>query len=243
VTKIKNIWAKIVKRSLNKRRAFTLPEVIVAFSVLVMVITTATQVLVTVIRVNATNVNSLVAYGLAQEGLEAVRFVRDSDTVLGLQFDGATKVKPSESIWGQKLFEDSATEGVKFFALQLRSVEDLKPGCKKAADFDNQCLPIQLTNLDGSDPEALKTSDATLVYKKISAADTVNKGLIYFQNDTASTDTTLSPTQFHRFIRVEALKNGLSVVKTLRISSVVAWTGENGEPMQVVLTSELTNWK
>lgn len=224
----------------KRQQGFTLPEVIVAFSVLVMVITAATQILVTVLRVNADNVSSLVAYGLAQEGMEAVRFVRDSDTVLGLQFDGATKAKSDESVWGEKLF-DAAAPAVKFFTLEVKNAADLKAGCKKTGDFTFDCLPIQLMNLDASaGVDALKTDAKTLVYKKI---DIATPGLVYFQNDTvAGEPLTYVATQFHRFIRVESLKTAAEIDK-LRVSSVVSWTGNNGQPMQVVLTSELTNWK
>jgi hypothetical protein len=63
---------------------------------------------------------------------------------------------------------------------------------------------------------------------------------VYLQNK--SDDQTFAPTQFHRFIRVESLKTAAEIDK-LRVSSVVSWIGSNDLPMQVVLTSELTNWK
>ncbi len=258
--------------SVRARHGFTLPEVIVAFSVLVMVITAATQILVTVLRVNADNVNSLVAYGLAQEGLEAVRFVRDSDAVLGLGFDGTKKSKPDESVWGEKLYD--VMSGAKFFTLQVKSRDDLQgANCGDAKSFGAECLPIQLKKLEGAESlttavdteDLIKTSSelaaATLIYKKISAVKEgeqvppVNSGLVYVQNAEAS-DPTFTPTQFHRFIRIEPLNsqadggakfNGLLLISQLlpanklRVSSVVSWDAD-GVPRQVVLTSELTNW-
>ena len=258
--------------SVRARHGFTLPEVIVAFSVLVMVITAATQILVTVLRVNADNVNSLVAYGLAQEGLEAVRFVRDSDAVLGLGFDGTKKSKPDESVWGEKLYD--VMSGAKFFTLQVKSRDELQvANCKEAESFGAECLPIQLKKLEGA--ESLTTAQetenilqknsglaaATLIYKKISAVKEgepvpVNSGLVYVQNVEASSDPTFTPTQFHRFIRIEPLNsqadgndllkafqalNNIQSVDKLRVSSVVSWDAD-GVPRQVVLTSELTNW-
>ncbi len=258
--------------SVRARHGFTLPEVIVAFSVLVMVITAATQILVTVLRVNADNVNSLVAYGLAQEGLEAVRFVRDSDAVLGLGFDGTKKSKSDESVWGEKLYD--VMSGAKFFTLQVKSRDELQgANCKDAKNFGAECLPIQLKKLEGAESltTAVETENLikkspglatdTLVYKKISPVQDgeqvppVNSGLGYVQNAEAS-DPTFTPTQFHRFIRIEPLNsqadggakfNGLPLISQLlpanklRVSSVVSWDAD-GVPRQVVLTSELTNW-
>ena len=266
MTKTKNNSAKLSEKLANwlislkvkKQHGFTLPEVIVAFSVLVMVITTATQILVTVLRVNANNVNSLVAYGLAQEGMEAVRFVRDSDTILGLKFDGTKLAKPEELLWGQKLFDDANTEGVKFFTLDVKNADAVATGCQKAATFSSDCLPIQLKPLDGSgDIELLKKDAKTLIYKK-KPSDTPDLGLVYFSSDAVSADpNAYVATQFHRFIRVQALKSGSDIDK-LRVSSVVSWisdsvvgdngvddnvVGDNNLPMQVMITSELTNWK
>ncbi len=190
-----------MKKCGQTSRGFTLPEVIVSIAVLVMVITAASDILSNVIRSNADNVSSLVANGYAQEGLEAIRFVRDTDHWLGLDFNGAKGTSPT-TVWGAKLFD---AEGTKSFQLEKR--DTVLTSCTKANLAE--CLPFSL--------------------KEIATAgdrQDLGKG-------------------FSREILVEAVKSAPTVasVDLLRVTSIVYWTGPNGQERKVVLTTELTDWK
>ncbi|MCC6643542.1 prepilin-type N-terminal cleavage/methylation domain-containing protein [Candidatus Peregrinibacteria bacterium] len=120
----------------KKSRGFTLPEVIVSVAVLVMVITAATDILSNVIRSNSDNLNSLLADGYAQEGLEAIRYIRDTDYWLGLDFDGAKGSGP-DLVWGEKLFEGESTK-----AFKINQKEVALGSCTKVNL--SECLPIGL---------------------------------------------------------------------------------------------------
>ncbi len=63
----------------KKQKGFSIPEVIVAISIVVLIIITATNLLVSSMRANRNNVNRIIAYNLAQEALEGVRNIRDGN--------------------------------------------------------------------------------------------------------------------------------------------------------------------
>jgi type II secretory pathway pseudopilin PulG len=237
--------SEIVKNVLFKK-AFTLPEVIISFSVLAMVITSAVSILSVVMRTNSDNVSSLIANGLAQEGIESLRFIRDSNVYLGLGFDGAKKNSADPfAYWGSKLFEKNSPNSVGYF--KLVSSETVSTSCQKA-DLWN-CLPVSLVQLSGDKPEDLTAAEASLVYLDRGESGTDNQpgsGFRYFQTDDfGQIPDTAQPTTFHRIIRIEPLppKNPLDGVDTLRVNSIVTWEGINGLPRKVVLTTNLTNWR
>jgi len=160
----------------GQKRAFTLPEVIISFCVMAMVITSAVSILAVVLRTNADNVSSLVANGLAQEGIEALRFVRDSDVLLGLSFNGSIP-NSSEQVWGAKLFE-AQTGGPKYFDLVLP--ENVDRTCAQANLV--RCLPVELKELPGDDLEALAASPDTLVDNNFHRIIRVEPGKSAFSN-------------------------------------------------------------
>lgn len=63
----------------SRHRAFTLVEVILAVALLSLVLTMVAGLVITGIRVNAANVHQLQAVHLAEEGIEMVRNLRDSN--------------------------------------------------------------------------------------------------------------------------------------------------------------------
>ena len=63
----------------SKTQAFTLVEVIIGIMVLSIVMFSITVLTITVIQANQANINKLTAYYLAQESLEGMRNVRDSN--------------------------------------------------------------------------------------------------------------------------------------------------------------------
>lgn len=237
----------VCKLKFGLKDGFTLPEVIISFSILILVITAATGVLVTVIRSNNDNVSNLVAYGLAQEGLEVVRFVRDSDAILGLGFDGGTKNSVNvDSIWGAKLFDSTGAGKTGFFSVDLNQTVETG-NCSKTALKD--CLPVHLRTVNG-DLESLKNDISTKVFKKTEDLATENTNsvgnsspIIFYQSDSASDSA--GDSGFHRFIRIEPISSkGIGgEIDKLRVSAVVSWVGQNALNKNLVLTSELTNWK
>lgn len=75
------------------KRGFSIPEVIVAVSMITLVIMTATNLLVSSMRGNRNNVNRMIAYNLAQEALEGVRNIRDGNWLQNQYWRGSEEYK------------------------------------------------------------------------------------------------------------------------------------------------------
>ncbi len=243
---------KLLNQGGEKRSGFSLPEVIVAFSVLVLVIVSASNVLATVMRTNADNVNSLVAYGLAQEGLESMRFIRDSNVLLGVNFDGGVEGQSNNEVWGAKLFGNG---GAKNFI--LINNEEVQESCIQPEPLKG-CLPVQLKEVSEV-LDRLPAAASTLVYQVggvtnaaqnsevggsfLGAGENEFRFVQLSDSEQPSVNSTATP--FHRFIHVEPLPAGGDgqLPSALRVSSGVFWKGSGGVDKKVVLTSELTNWK
>ncbi len=75
------------KISCNKK-GFTLTEVMIGIMILTVAIVSASNLLVSLINTNKTNVKALQAYYLAQEGIEAIRNIRDTNWLHNLNFKG-----------------------------------------------------------------------------------------------------------------------------------------------------------
>lgn len=219
-----------------KNRGFTLPEVIISFTIMAMVVTSAVSVLSLVIRTNSDNVGSLVANGLAQEGIEAVRFIRDSDVILGLDFDGGR----GESVlfaWGEKLYDSNFSEP-RYFKLINK---DQIAGTCSSADLQN-CLPVSLEEIGQVDLDNLDILEDARVFidKKDGGA-----GFKYFQKSGQGISSEGSNTQYHRVIRIEPLKvpEDNPEINAMRVNSIVTWSDANNRTKKVVLTTDLTNFR
>ncbi len=210
------------------KKGFTLPELMVAMTVLVMVIFTATNLLVSVIRSNAENLNTLIAYGLAQEGMEGVRNIRDSNWLLGSQFDGSLKGIP---VWGD-VFDKSGEE--KFYLIDLNALETATVEVTIPIALTDH-TPWQLTAIGNDDFDG----DATLIKKFVvdeqSGEFRYGHSLGLKQGD---------PTPFHRYVSIKKVPTDYEKpgeLKKIRIASIVEWM-EAGRPKMVRLDSELTDW-
>lgn len=233
---LKNSKNRAGKVASGSSSGFTLVEVIVSIAVLVFVITSATGILTTVMRSNSDNLNSLLAYGLAQEGVEAVRNIRDSNFVLGLDFAGKKPGSFDVSAWGANLFEENSDEA-KLFVLHKST--QLVDSCTKS-NFA-ECLPFKLEEVgSGEITESLKSDISTQIFKRAEQENDLENFDLYTQEN--ELDANAIP--FHRIIRIQPLKNKLQEVDTLRVSSMVFWLSASGDlERKVVLTTDLTNWK
>ncbi len=85
-----------------KNKAFTLIETIIAITLITVVITAVTGLILTTLLANQRNLHSLQAMYLAQENLEAVRFMRDSNWLQNYSWNGGA------TLWGSD-FDSSGT--------------------------------------------------------------------------------------------------------------------------------------
>lgn len=84
---------------LKNRRGFTLTEVLIGIMILTMAIVSAGNLLASLINSNQNNLGTLQAYYYAQEGLEAVRNIRDSNWLHNKDW------LKSGDIWGEDFEE------------------------------------------------------------------------------------------------------------------------------------------
>ncbi len=77
------MWNKFRKTS-----GFSLTEVMIGIMILTVAIVSASNLLVSLVKTNRLNVQTLQAYYFAQEGIEAVRNIRDTNWLHNLDFKG-----------------------------------------------------------------------------------------------------------------------------------------------------------
>ena len=91
-----------MKRTIKNKSGFTLTEVMIGIMILTVAIVSATNLLVGLIRSNQNNLTTLQAYYLAQEGIEAVRNIRDTNWLHNLDWLGAD----SAALWNEFFVKD-----------------------------------------------------------------------------------------------------------------------------------------
>jgi prepilin-type N-terminal cleavage/methylation domain-containing protein len=218
----------------DKKKGFSLIEVMVAMSVIVLVVFSATNLLVSIIRSNTSNINTLVAYGLAQEGVEAVRNIRDSDWLLGASFQGVIGSRSSYRPWVEEL--PSAFNKPSYYKIDFNNLgdESQPSGLVGAANLHSYAPWVLESISDNVDPAI---SDVTKLFKKEYTGSGGETRYTY-DNPTGSVET-----PYHRYLEITR-KQYLSeeTVKKYRVVSVVAWQ-EFGRDRQVRIDTELTDWK
>jgi prepilin-type N-terminal cleavage/methylation domain-containing protein len=224
----------------RQKKGFSLIEVVIAMAVIVLVVFSATGILMSVIKSNNTNINTLVAYGLAQEGVEAVRNIRDSDWLLGASFSG-TVGKLSSKPWGEML---PAAAQSKFYTLDYNYLGDLgaDPIVNVTAAGLDDFAPWKLTLLDSADSANPAKSDSTRLFKKTYE---FSGGETRYTHNLVGSEVT----PFHRYVGISAVSDSASsansalpIVKKYRVFCVVSWE-EYGRDKEVRLDTEITNWK
>lgn len=211
----------------NHKKGFTLPELLVAMTVLVLVIFAATNLLVTIIRSNNDNLNTLIAYGLAQEGIEGVRNIRDSNWLLGARFEGSLK---GTSIWGEVI---NSTEQEQFYTIDLHAVEtSTAPITTPSALLNHTPWQLKVLNADEL------SGEETLIKKFV---DEGNGEFRYGHNVDFQTG---EETPFRRYVSIKKVPTDYEKpgeLKKIRVASYVEWM-EAGRPKVVRLDTELTDW-
>ncbi len=205
----------------NTKKGFSLIEVIVAVAIIVMVVFSATSLLVSIIRSNKDNVNTLIAYGLAQEGLEAVRNIRDSNWLLGASFEGAVGTRVVSQPWGETFPENEGD-------IKNYTIDYLEPGTIKvntSAELSN-VAPWVLTVLSSEGDPGM--DDQTQLYKTTSQL---------FPETRYTHNGGDEKTPFHRYVTITREEE-----KKYRVTSIVNWQ-EGVRQREVRLDTELTNWK
>ncbi len=218
-----------MNKKYTKKRGFTLPELLVAMSVIVLVIFASTNLVISIIRSNTDNINTMIAYGLAQEGLEGVRNMRDSNWLLGAQFDGQLK---GTVIWGATF---GKSEQPKFFIIDLGSLATATGEVNDPGALSGH-TPWKIEGIEETDFE----SDKTKIKKY-----TINEQSGEFRYGHSLGAQTGEDTPFYRYLELYKVKTPYddndSEVNKYRVACIVEWM-EFGRSRSVRLDTEVTNW-
>lgn len=261
-----------IQTNFQKRAGFSLPEVMVAVAILATVVVAVTSLLVSVKRANTGNSNRLMAYYLAQEGLEGIRNIRDSNWLQGVDWQGKDEN-------GQKLWSGSAGIVAKVGTLEAgnyvispRSIGRVSPnlnviqsvrsnGVEDVKDY----VPWSLMVLTGSECP-LVNADAEANYMSCDATrlwryDLEEMNFFTHDQNLSLVNAKPNKSRFARWIEITKVSGSgektdsqlagsqKSTTKTqnyddlrIRVKSVVVWE-ESGNSQRLELTTELTDWK
>lgn len=206
------MWKKLSKNT----GGFTLTEVMIGIMILTVAIVSATNLLVGLISTNQNNVTSLQAYYLAQEGLEAVRNIRDTNWLHNQDWLG----KESDALWGGH-FEVGQEYSVNLEGAAFnRGITD---GLTGDISLLNSAKPWSIS--DGSTGLIYKYSNEPDVYLTSAAGTGENSG-------------------FKRIIAIKPYEDSSGSVLEgyVLVESKVAWQ-LGSKSRELTLASILTNWK
>lgn len=203
------------------KKGFTLPEVLISVVIIILVIVTATNLLVSSIRANTLNTNKIIAFNLAQEAIEGMRNIRDSHWMHNQYWRGSDK-----NLFGVS-FEDDKKYIIKKNH-NLKSVED----CKVLGEQTN--LPGAVQNAAPWKLIPYSDTDADLYLKEGDYTEYAH-------------DLTGEKSKYRRWIEIETIPYDLATDDNqdklkMNVTAVVQWF-DRGKYSEFRLPVILTDWK
>lgn len=104
-----------------KNKAFTLIETLIAVTLMTVVLTAVTGLILSTLSANSRNRHDLQATLLAQEALEVLRFMRDSNGLQNYEWDGGS------ALWGEDFKAGSDPSGKMLYLTTCSSTSSLEP--------------------------------------------------------------------------------------------------------------------
>jgi prepilin-type N-terminal cleavage/methylation domain-containing protein len=215
---------KIFKNTIGNTKGFTLVETMIGLMILTIAIVSSTSLLISLISSNKLIVKNLQAYYLAQEGLEAVRNVRDTNWLHNFDWK-----KGHDQFLGS-LDYDGDGSVAKQYAVNLASAGLL---INPSPNADILSLPKTWT------------VEAANLYNVAIKLCNENTGGKYFANSCSSGTST--DTGFSRHVEIskpnyclgETVEDTGLCENSIFVRSVVTFDKDK----EVVLEEILTNWK
>lgn len=180
----------------NKNQAFTLVEILIGVAILAVTMTAMATLVIVSMRANTLNMNTLQAYYLSEQGLEAMKNVRDSNWMQNYGWD------MGDDKWGAD-FDVCVNDGdTQYFTIDenMRATISFGSG-DRAITLNN--APWDLVAISGPGfGDALYSEEET-------------SGYVKFSHDSSGKETV-----FSRYIEVIHEDCGKELVK---VNSVVSW--------------------
>jgi len=224
----------------SARRGFSLPEVMVSVGMLATVIVASTSLLIRTSRSNSINANKITAYYLAQEGLELVRNIRDSNWLQGLSWRGEllgeAQLTKKALNKGTYIVDKRGLGKIRKNLTQIKNITvNNSDKLKNLAPWtleETKCKLDKTTN---------KPNDSKCNNTKLYLYEIEDKKTKFYSHDKNLNQAKKTRESiFHRFIKIEKIKED---TLKLKITSVVAWNDESGGYKKLELETELTDWK
>lgn len=210
-------------KKISGKSGFTLTEVMIGIMILTVAVVSGTNLLIGLVQTNQNNLTTLQAYYFAQEGLEAVRNIRDTNWLHGADWLGG-----SGGIFGKLEIgeEDSAKEysvNIEYRAFDVGSDES------EASSVSDLVSPWFVS--DENKGEIFKRISKGNTYFSLDAADAVATGfkrVIFIKPyDCDNFDDICVPSDKENYVLAE---------------SKVTWK-VGSKNRELVLYEVLTNWK
>ncbi|MFC1600286.1 prepilin-type N-terminal cleavage/methylation domain-containing protein [Patescibacteria group bacterium] len=203
----------------NLKKGFSLPEVIIAITIIVLIIVTATNLLVSSIRANTLNTNKIIAYNLAQEAIEGVRNIRDNNWIHNQYWRG------TDDLFG------SFTDNKKYIIKKNHNLKTVDE-CKVLGESTNtkqavkNAAPWLLVDYSENLSQLYFTEDEVKEY---------------------SHESTNDISKFRRYVEIKTIPYDLATQDNedqlkISVTAVVEWL-EKGKYEEFRLPTVLTDWK
>ncbi|MBN1494453.1 hypothetical protein JW911_01800 [Candidatus Peregrinibacteria bacterium] len=214
------MFKKLMKIKMNKK-AFSLPEVIIAVSMIALIIITSTNLLVSSIRANRTNINQIIAYNLAEEAIEGLRNIRDGNWLNNQPW--TSPAEPQKQIFGSSFAEDG------FYIIERQ--HNFFP----AASCDSP-------GYDNLNKISVVQNHAPWKLTKINSIEDMSKNL-YLKEDgdifIYSHEALISESGFSRWLEIINLNEEKTKIA---VKAVVQWK-DGSVAKTVEISTILTDWK
>lgn len=221
---------KKTKNTTPKRQGFSLVEVLISFTILSISLIAITQLITSSIQANQLNTARIQAYYLAQQGIENIRHIRDSN-------------------WQQNIGFNSAEFQNQLWVSNNGSTSNITPSEEKELIVDIQ--PSTIGNIQKS----VSLAEANSTNEKIYLNQDPQTNLYYFSHN-----STGQPTQFKRVITIKdnfpdlnkleqnlqlqtlTNKNDVSLESNFILVESKVYYGQNYDK-EISLKTILTDWK
>lgn len=203
-----------LRKLIRNKAGFSLTEVMIGMMILTVAIVAATNLLVGLIGSNQTNLKTMQAYYLAQEGIEAVRNVRDSNWLHNNNWLGDESGAP----WEGRLVAEGES-----FDLEL---------------LEGGWITVAAERVPGDDVTLRVLGDSAPW--KISELVSENSGKIYDHGGEYWSSVAGSDENFTGFSRTISIKNYGD--DSVLVEARVSWS-EGAKERSFALSEVMTDWK
>ncbi len=222
----------------SRKSGFTLVEILIAVAILAVTLTAMANLVIVTMRANASNMNTLQGYYLAQQGLEAMRNVRDSNWLQNYGWNLGSE------LWESDFACDAADLDLYLIVDEDQDITigelsfEVAPVVAAYVGIPAAVSPIAVVDA-GSDYDA--PWDISVITEE---SIEIGSAQLYVSTETAgyevfAHDNSGDESMFSRYIKVSYEDCDMDKAQ---VTSVVFWN-ERGVDREISLSTYLTDWQ